>query len=100
LKISTKDDLLKYLLDKKAFLRERFGVIRIGVFGGFAREEQTKQSDIDLVVEFEKGKKNLHTFLQVKRLLESELSRKVDLGFVHSLRPAVRENIKENIIYV
>ena len=100
MKISTKDDLLKYLLDKKAFLRERFGVIRIGVFGGFAREEQTKQSDIDLVVEFEKGKKNLHTFLQVKRLLESELSRKVDLGFVHSLRPAVRENIKENIIYV
>jgi len=100
LKISTKDDLLKYLLDKKAFLRERFGVTRIGVFGGFAREEQTKQSDIDLVVEFEKGKKNLHTFLQVKRLLESELSRKVDLGFVHSLRPAVRENIKENIIYV
>ena len=73
MKISTKDDLLKYLLDKKAFLRERFGVIRIGVFGGFAREEQTKQSDIDLVVEFEKGKKNLHTFLQVKRLLESEL---------------------------
>jgi len=36
----------------------------------------------------------------MRRLLEKELARKVDLGFEHSLRPIVRENIKGKIVYV
>ena len=72
----------------------------MGILGSFARSEQTIESDIDLVVEFEKSKKNIHTFLQLRRLLEKELARKVDLGFEHSLRPIVRENIKGKIVYV
>ena len=72
----------------------------MGVFGSFARGGQTSKSDIDLVVEFEKSKKNIHTFLQLRRLLEKELSRKVDLGFENSLKSVVRENIKGKIIYV
>ena len=97
--ISTIGDLVAYLRDKKAFLHERFGVTRMGVFGSFARGGQTSKSDIDLLVEFEKSKKNIHTFLQLRRLLEKELSRKVDLGFEHSLKPIVRENIMGRIIY-
>jgi len=34
----------------------------MGILGSFARSEQTIESDIDLVVEFEKSKKNIHTF--------------------------------------
>jgi len=34
------------------------------------------------------------------RFLESELSRKVDIGFEHTLKPIAREGIKEKIIYV
>ena len=72
----------------------------MGILGSFARSEQTIESDIDLVVEFEKSKKNIHAFLQLRRLLEKELARKVDLGFEHSLKPIVRENIKGKIVYV
>ena len=72
----------------------------MGILGSFARSEQTIESDIDLVVEFEKSRKNIHTFLQLRRLLEKELARKVDLGFEHSLKPIVRENIKGKIVYV
>ncbi|EFK06169.1 putative toxin-antitoxin system, toxin component [delta proteobacterium NaphS2] len=86
--------------DRKGFLRERFGVTRLGIFGSFAEEGQTISSDIDMVVEFEKGRKNIHTFLQLKRFLEKELFRKVDLGFEHSLKPIVRENVRNRIIYV
>lgn len=93
-------DLIAYLRHKKPFLHKKFGVTRIGVFGSFARGAQTHKSDIDLVVELEKSRKNIHTFLQLKRSLERELSRKVDLGFEHSLKPTVRENIKKEIIYV
>lgn len=100
MEISTISEIVAYLRDKKPFFHERFGVTRIGVFGSFARGGQTVESDIDLVVEFEKSKKNIHSFFQLRRLLEKELSRKVDLGFEHSLKPIVRERIKGKVIYV
>jgi predicted nucleotidyltransferase len=100
MEISTKGELIAYLRNKKAFLHARFGVIRVGVFGSFSKGSQNTKSDIDLVVEFEKSRKNIHNFLQLKRLLEKELSRNVDLGLEHSLKPFVRERIKEQVIYV
>jgi predicted nucleotidyltransferase len=100
MKVSSISEIVAYLRDKKTFFRERFGVTRMGVFGSFAQSGQTIESDIDLVVEFEKSRKNIHTFLQLRRLLENELSRKVDLGFEHSLKPIVRESIKGKIVYV
>ena len=100
MEISSLGEIVSYLRDKKAFLHEKFGVTRIGVFGSFAQGGQTIRSDIDLLVEFEKSNKSIHTFLQLRRLLEKELSREVDLGIEHSLKPIVRENIKGKIIYV
>jgi hypothetical protein len=79
---------------------ERFGVTRIGIFGSFVHQTQTDASDIDLVIEMEKDKKNLHTFLGVKRFLENGLSRRIDMGIESSLKPFVREKIKDQIIYV
>jgi hypothetical protein len=92
--------MLAYLRENKAFFHERFGVTRMGIFGSFAQGGETIRSDIDLLVDFEKSKKNIHTFLQLRRLLEKELSRRVDLGFEHSLKPIVRERIKGKVIYV
>jgi predicted nucleotidyltransferase len=100
MEISTTGELVAYLRDKKFFFREKFGVIRIGVFGSFSQGGQNTKSDIDLVVEFEKSRKNIHAFLQLRRLLEKELSRKVDLGLERSLKPIVGERIKGKVIYV
>jgi uncharacterized protein len=100
MEISTTNELVEYLEEKKAFLREKFGVTRIGIFGSFSRGGQNIKSDIDLVVEFEQSRKNIHTFLQLRRLLEMELARKVDLGLERSLKPIVREKIKGKVIYV
>ena len=100
MKISSITELIEYLENHKGLLRERFGVTRVGIFGSFAAKAQTISSDIDMVVEFEKDRKNIHSFLGLKRFLENELSREVDLGFEHSLKPIVRENVKDRIIYV
>ena len=100
MEISTTGELVAYLRDKKAFFLEEFGVTRMGVFGSFSQGGQNPRSDIDLVVEIEKNRKNIHTFLKLRRLLERELSRKVDLGFERSLKPIVRERIKGKVIYV
>ena len=100
MEVSSLEEIVAYLKINKALLYDKFGVTRLGVFGSFVNDEHTASSDIDMVVEFQKDKKDIHTFLQLKRFLEKELSRKVDLGFEHALKPIVRENIKERITYV
>ena len=100
MKISSIEEIVTYLKDKKKFFYDRFGVTSMGVFGSFARDEQTPSSDIDMVIEMEKDRKNIHSFLQLKRFLEKELERKVDLGFENSLKPVVKEKLKSRIIYV
>ena len=100
MEISSKEEIVAYLKSNKSFLYDKFGVTRIGIFGSFVRGEQTRSSDIDIIVEIEKGRKNIHIFLQLKRFLEKELEKKIDLGFEHSLKPIVRDKIKEQIIYV
>ena len=98
--ISSMEEIVAYLRNNKSFLYEKFGVTRMGIFGSFTREEQTSSSDIDMIVEMEGSRKNIHSFLQMKRFLEKELSRKIDMGFEHSLKPIVKEKIKGQAIYV
>ena len=98
--ISSIEEVVQYLNKNRIYLHDRFGITSIGIFGSFVRGEQTPYSDIDMVIEMEKSKKNIHIFLQLKRFIEKEIGRKVDIGFEHSLKPAIREKIKEHIIYV
>lgn len=100
MKVSSIEEIVTYLKNKRKFFYDRFGVTRMGVFGSFVRDKQTSSSDIDMVIEMEKGRKSIHSFLQLKRFLEKELERKVDLGFENSLKPAIKEKLKSRIIYV
>ncbi|MBI4596396.1 MAG: nucleotidyltransferase domain-containing protein [Candidatus Tectomicrobia bacterium] len=100
MEISSIEEMLAYLKNNKRFLYDKFGVTRIGIFGSFAQDDQTPSSDIDMVVEIEESRKNIHSFLQLKRFLEKELAREIDLGFEHCLKAIVREKIKGKIIYV
>ena|SRR6266511_5601467 len=96
----TIEEIISLLRKNRTFLKETFGVTRIGIFGSFVRGEQTSSSDVDMVVEMAKDKKNIHSFLKLKRFLENETARRIDLGFEHSLKPAIREKIMKQIIYV
>jgi uncharacterized protein len=51
MEMASTGELIAYLKERKPFLRERFGVTRIGVLGSFARGGQGLESDINLVVE-------------------------------------------------
>jgi len=98
--MSSIEEIVEYLKKNKRLLYERFGVTRVGIFGSFVRGEQVVLSDIDMIVDIEKARKTIHSFLQLKRFLEKELERKIDLGFEHSLKPIVREKVREQVIYV
>ncbi len=100
MKISSIDQIVEYLKKNKRFLYDRFGVTRMGIFGSFVRGDQVASSDIDMIVDIEKARKNIHSLLQLKRYLEKELEKKIDLGFEHSLKPILRDKIKKQVIYV
>ena len=91
MKVQTVKEIIEPLQQKKQFFREKFGVLKMGVFGSFARGTQKASSDIDIIIEVEGSKKNLHNFLALKRLLENEFDRRVDLGFQHTLNPIILE---------
>lgn len=91
--------ILGFLRDHKAELFEKYGVIKIGLFGSYARNEQHDESDIDVAVEISKDKKNIHTFLGLKRELENSLGKTVDLGIESTLKPIAKQYISKEIIY-
>ncbi|MBV5277881.1 MAG: nucleotidyltransferase family protein [Campylobacteraceae bacterium] len=96
----TKAFILNFLNEHKKELNEKYGITKIGLFGSYARDEQTDESDIDLACEMTKEKKTLHTFLQFKREMEAVFGKKVDLGIESTLKPIAREYIQKEIIYV
>lgn len=95
----TKSEILDYLISHKTELREKFGVVKIGLFGSFARDEQREDSDIDLAIEIEKDKKSLKNFFGLKRELETQFGKRIDLGIETALKPIVKAQVEKEIIY-
>jgi predicted nucleotidyltransferase len=46
----TREDVLQYLRDNKERFAEKYGVTKLGLFGSFARDEATEESDVDVCV--------------------------------------------------
>ena len=74
-------------------------VARLGLFGSFARGEQRDDSDIDLLVSFNK-RKGLFAFVQLERELSAVLGRKVDLVTESSVSPYFKDSILRESITV
>lgn len=93
----TKELILDYLTTHKTFLQEQFNVKKIGLFGSYAKEQQTPQSDIDIIVDMQSSFDNYYA---LKELLEKELGAKVDLGLEKSIRKLIKEKISHEVLYV
>jgi len=94
----TKKEILDFLRSHKPEMQKRFGVVSIGLFGSYAREEADKNSDIDLVVRIE-SENSFRSFFGLKYFLEESLHRKIDLGIEDALKAAVKERIQNEIVY-
>jgi uncharacterized protein len=77
----------------------RFGVKSLALFGSVARDEARSDSDVDLLVEFDRPV-GLFTFVRLKRYLETILGLgcSVDLGTPDSLKPYLREPVLREAI--
>lgn len=94
---------LDFLTDKlralKPFLRTEYGVSEIGIFGSFVRGEESPESDLDILVDFERPI-GLLKFVGLKLTLSELLGVKVDLVMKSALRPRIGRRILQEVIRV
>ena len=88
------------LLSQHQPMLKQFGVRRVGLFGSFVRGQQTQQSDVDVLVEFETNQKTFDNFMQLIVFLEDVFDRKVDLVTPESLSPYIGSKILQEVKYV
>ena len=94
--INTKQDIVTVLRENRELIRG-LGAKRLGLFGSFVRGEQRSESDVDLLVEFEPGKKTFDNFMALAFLLEDLLQRRVELVTAESLSPYLRPHILDEV---
>lgn len=81
----------------KRTLRKEYGVRSLGLFGSYARGEQGRKSDIDILVEFE-APIGLLRFNRLERQLGEILGGRVDLVMKSALKPHIGRRILEEVI--
>jgi len=74
------------------------GIKKAGMFGSYARGEQKKNSDIDILIEAKRGKFSLFDLVGLEMKLKKTLKKKVDLLTYKGINPRLKERIlKEEI---
>ncbi len=68
-------------------------VTKAGIFGSYARGEQHKKSDVDLLVEINDNEMGLLEFIRLKNLVEKAIKKKVDLVEYSCIKKEIKENI-------
>lgn len=96
--MTTNIEIENKLKELKPVLLQKYYVDKIGYFGSFSRNEQTEDSDIDILVSF---KKPLGwEFFDLQEFLENELKLKVDLVSVKALKEQLKQVILTSVKYV
>ena len=100
--MKTLSEIKEILRKHKKILKEKYRVKSIAIFGSYARGEQTEESDIDIMVEFDENNyPSFSEYLELIEYLEKILGLKVDLITKKSIHnPYVKKSIEEDLIYV
>jgi predicted nucleotidyltransferase len=94
------EDILSKLEMLKSILKDRYQVKTIGFFGSYARGEQQKKSDVDILVEFSNPNNiDLFDFIELEEFLSKQLGIKVDLVTKSALKPLIKDQILKETIY-
>ena len=98
--MTSSEEILKFIKQNKSLLKEQFHVVRIGIFGSYARGEQHVNSDIDLLVEFEEGTSDLYDLkLLLKEFFKTHLGIETDICREKYIKPRIKSSILKETIY-
>lgn len=94
-----KTSILNYLKEHYSEFQNKYSVESLYLFGSYARDEQTENSDIDILVDFKKTP-DLLTFIELEEYLSNSLQKSVDLVPKRKLKMSIKEQILDEAIAV
>ena len=98
LKMSPNNEILNKLIELKPLLSKQYHVSQIGLFGSYAIGNFNDNSDIDILVDF--NKPIGWEFFDIQDILYKNLNRKIDLVSIKALKKQLKENILKQTIFV
>ena len=93
-----KVELLQFLQSHKSEFLQKYDVTEIALFGSYAKGLNHADSDIDIVIDM--NNKNYFKLLEFETFLTQKLHKKVDVGFLSSMKSYIKTAIKKDLIYV
>jgi len=98
--MTTKDKILKTLKSNKPELA-KFGIRNVGLFGSYLYNDQSSESDIDLLIDFEPEKENFDNYMAVYDLFEKLFkNEKIEVVTKNGLSPYIGPKILSEVQYV
>ena len=87
----------RILKENIPMLKQKYEINQLGMFGSYVRNEQTPESDLDLLVTFS-NKPSLFRFIELENHLSDLLDTKVDLVMESALKPKIGETIQKELV--
>ena len=98
--MTTRDQILSFIAQNRNLLRDKFHIVRIGLFGSYARGDQKIDSDIDLLVEFEENTQDLYELKsQLKDFFKDRFGIDVDICREKYIKPRIKKTILKETVY-
>lgn len=93
------DNIIARLRQHLPYLKQQYHIKTLGIFGSYVRSEQTSQSDLDVLVDFDKIP-GLFTYVEIQETLSHILNVPVDLVHRPDLKPHIGEHILNEVVMV
>ncbi|MFV2016189.1 MAG: nucleotidyltransferase family protein [Candidatus Heimdallarchaeota archaeon] len=76
------------------------GVKKVGIFGSFVTGSNDEESDLDILIEFNKDFNTYDNLLNVHFLLQKLFPQKIDLVTINGLSPYIKESVLTEVVFV
>ncbi|NMG07327.1 nucleotidyltransferase family protein [Brasilonema sp. UFV-L1] len=97
--MKTLEEIKQILRQNKPLLQEHYHITQLGIFGSYARGEQTQESDVDVLIDYDRAP-TLFKLVELGDYLSSAIGMKVDIVTQNGLKPRIRERVLSEVVYV
>jgi predicted nucleotidyltransferase len=97
--MKTLEEVKERLTQIKPRLQQAYRVTELGIFGSYARQEQTEASNVDVLIDYDQAP-TLFKLVELREDLSDVLGMKVDVVTKNGLKPRIREQVLSEVVYL
>lgn len=97
--MKTFEEVKQILIQVKPRLQQAYQVTELGIFGSYARQEQSETSDVDALIDYDQAP-TLFKLVELREELSEVLGMKVDVVTQNGLKPRIRERVLSEVVYL